>query len=77
MDRLELIPGDVRGGGNITTLKDDFKTDENTNVYGIHLGKESTFVNGKLMTVYNSRLTTYHSSVADKWALTFTAPRVV
>ena len=77
MDRLELIPGDVRGGGNITTLKDDFKTDENTNVYGIHLGEESTFVNGKLMTVYNSRLTTYHSSVADKWALTFTAPRVV
>lgn len=70
VDRLEIIPGDVRGGGNITTTKQDFKRDNNTNVYHTKLTESNTFVNGKLMTVFRS-------SKTDGWNVSFDAPRVV
>jgi len=70
VDRLEIIPGDVRGGGNITTTKQDFKRDNNTNVYHTKLTESNTFVNGKLMTVFRS-------SKTDGWDVSFDAPRVV
>lgn len=70
VDRLELVPGDVRGGGNITTTKQDFKMDNNTNVYHTKLTESNTFVNGKLMTVFRS-------SKTDGWNVSFDAPRVV
>ena len=38
MDRLELVPGDVRGGGNITLQKSpDFRSDKNTSMCDTYL----------------------------------------
>ena len=38
MDRLELVPGDVRGGGNITMVKSpDFRSDKNTSMCDTYL----------------------------------------
>ena len=38
MDRLELVPGDVRGGGNITLPKSpDFRSDKNTSMCDTYL----------------------------------------
>ena len=71
MDRLELIPGDVRGGGNITIPK-NFSEDKNTNVYSTFLSENQAEIDGRWMP-------TFHSYYSNWYQLTVEsdAPRIV
>ena len=56
MDRLELVPGDVRGGGNITLPKSpDFRSDKNTSMCDTYLTELVVPVSGnEFQQVYRS-----------------------
>ena len=56
MDRLELVPGDVRGGGNITLPKSpDFRSDKNTSMCDTYLTERVVPVSGnEFQQVYRS-----------------------
>lgn len=71
VDRLEIIPGDVRGGGNITIPK-NFSEDKNTNVYSTFLSENQAEIDGRWMP-------TFHSYYSNWYQLTVEsdAPRIV
>ena len=73
MDRLELVPGDVRGGGNITMVKSpDFIEDTNTSVYASRLVEELTYIDGRYMSRFRCWDTHAYSLHVD-----CNAPRIV
>ena len=71
VDRLEIIPGDVRGGGNITIPK-NFSEDKNTNVYSTFLSENQAEIDGRWMPTFHSYYSNWYQLTVDS-----DAPRIV
>ena len=71
MDRIELIPKDVRGGGNITQPHDNLISDENVSFYNSYLQRYNGSSDSFYLPYY--RVISYSSNRELVW----TPPRVI